>query len=131
MFIRRRQIQEMQGAIDRHNNIIDAQSKRIQRLQEYSEDILSGEIQETPYSANKYTNLERAIQAIDDKYSCTSVWGCQQTANIIDFRAAMIAGEGLKIASDDKKMMDFVDQMIDENNLDYEGIQDNTIDGEI
>jgi len=131
MFIRRRQIQEMQGAIDRHNDIIDAQSRRIQRLQEYSDDILSGETFNSPYSGNRYIALDQAIQAIDKKYNCEADWGCQQTANIIDFRAAMIAGEGLKIASDDKKMMDFVDQMIDENNLDYEGIQDNTIDGEI
>lgn len=85
---------------------------------------------DTKYKGNAYTSYEEAVEELTAKYEGTAEWGVLQTGNIIDLRAAFIAGAGVKVYPKDKKTeaakaeMDFVQAFLEANNLDREMVQD-------
>jgi hypothetical protein len=60
-------------------------------------DILTLDSVENAYVGNDYRDYAAGVQAISEKYSGTSDWGCLQTGAIVDLRSAFILGEGLKV----------------------------------
>lgn len=86
---------------------------------------------DTKYKGNAYTSYEDAVQELAAKYGGTADWGVLQTGNIIDLRAAFIAGAGLMVYAKDKKKpesakneLDFVKAFLEANNLDREMVQE-------
>lgn len=57
-------------------------------------DALTGEESISIYGNNNYRDYMRAVQAINSRYENGAVWGNGLTANIVDFRAAVIVSSG-------------------------------------
>jgi hypothetical protein len=101
-------------------------------------DVTSATNLDTKYKGNAYQSYADAVDELSAKYSGTADWGVLQTGNIVDLRAAFIAGGGLTPFPKDKRHpegakneMDFVSSFFEANNLDREAVQDFAKEAEI
>ncbi len=98
------------------------------------DDILLARDTTAKYRGNEYQNYEAAVTEIDKKYNGKADWGVLQTGNIIDVRAAMIIGEGVKIVKkkeDAEKEVLFAKKLFEYNKLDGEMAQEFAKEAEI
>lgn len=85
---------------------------------------------DTRYKGNAYPSYDEAVEELIEKYEGTADWGVLQTGNIIDLRAAFIAGAGLKIFPKDatadpaENEMEFAEAFLDANSLEREMVQE-------
>jgi hypothetical protein len=81
--------------------VVDGLEEKVVHLNKVQEllrkDILTLDAVENAYVGNDYRDYAEGVQAISEKYSGTSEWGCLQTGAVVDLRAAFILGEGLKV----------------------------------
>lgn len=96
----------------------------------------------TSYTANKYKSYSSAILELSKKYTGQADWGVAQTGAIIDLRSAFQIGDGIQISIKpglekeiggklEKEILDFVNEMIELNDIDREMAQDWAKEGEI
>ncbi|MFW6124459.1 MAG: hypothetical protein ACOC5G_04490 [Acidobacteriota bacterium] len=77
------------------------------------------------YKSNEYRTYRKAVSAINKKYNATDKWGCFQTGNIVDLRAAFIISMGINVSAKEKeadaeKELQWTKDFIDYNDLDKE-----------
>lgn len=94
-------------------------------------DDLAGE-----YGGNRYATYPEQVRALTEKYAATAKWGCLQTGNIIDVRAAFIVGAGLKLrakekSTEAKRALEFCQAVLDFNNFQREMLQELSKEGEL
>jgi hypothetical protein len=85
-------IQELEGEVRRfkmQNLLVD----NILTVQEF----------ETTYTGNRYREYESAVLEVSKKYQGKADWGGLQVGNIVDIRAAYIAGQGIKVKKVEQK----------------------------
>lgn len=91
---RKSQVQEMR----QRTQELEAKVRDLYQSQELLvKDILTLQETERAYKGNDYQEYDLAVQEISDKYCNLADWGCVQTGNIIDLRAAFILGEGIQV----------------------------------
>lgn len=86
-------------------------------------------VQGTNYIGNAYQCYEDQILELDRKYRGVADWGNQIASNIVDIRGAFTIGQGvkpkLKPGKETKtRELEFVKQLMEENDLDQEVAQD-------
>jgi len=79
------------------------------------------------YRGNPYPTYDGAVRALSAKYNNKADWGCLQTRNVVDIRAAFIIGQGVKPFMKEKdkgKELEAIQIWMDEFNIDEEVPQD-------
>lgn len=119
------------------NARLEGEIKRLQfaNVQLATKIMIAGEQEGAKYKGNEYPTYEAAIEAIDKKYRGVADWGCLQTGNIIDIRAAFIISEGIQVQevkkTEGQRELDFALKFLDDNNLDEEMAQEYAKEAEI
>jgi len=77
------------------------------------------------YKGNEYRTYRKAISGINKKYNANDKWGCFQTGNIVDLRAAFIISMGINVSAKDKEKdasreLQWAKDFIEYNDLDKE-----------
>ncbi len=67
--------------------------------------------------SNKYDTYQAQVLETYKKYNGKATWGSVQTRALIDFRVAFIAGEGISIAAENEKTVEWIETFIQKNNL--------------
>src|SRR4030042_1662100 len=97
--------------------------------------LIAGEQEGAKYRGNEYLTYDAAVEAIDKKYRGVADWGCLQTGNIIDIRAAFIISEGIQVQEvrkgEGQRELEFAEAFLDHNNLDEEMAQEYAKEAEI
>lgn len=128
-------------AAERHVETVSKLEGKVQELYRVQEllrkDILTLDSVENAYVGNDYRDYAEGVQAISEKYSGTSEWGCLQTGAVVDLRAAFILGEGLKVVhrtetkEEAQAELDWAEDFLAYNALDAEMAQELVKESEI
>src|SRR4030042_1175391 len=119
------------------NARLEGELKRLQfaNIQLATKLLIAGEQEGAKYRGNEYLTYDLAVEAIDKKYRGVADWGCLQTGNIIDIRAAFIISEGIQVQQvkkeEGEKELEFAEAFLDYNNLDEEMAQEYAKEAEI
>lgn len=119
------------------NARLEGELKRLQfaNIQLATQILIAGEQETAKYRGNEYLTYAAAVEAIDKKYRGVSEWGCLQTGNIIDIRAAFIISEGIQIQQvkkgEGERELEFARLFLKHNNLDEEMAQEYAKEAEI
>ena len=115
-------------------------SQRVAELEGFVLDDAVAQTAARSYTGNAYTSYAQVIAAIARKYQSQDRWGCVQTGNIIDTRAAFVVGQGLTISAigdngepgdPNSREMQFVRAFFEYNALDREMAQELAKEAEI
>lgn len=89
-------------------------------------------------TGNPYKNYRNAVVELGKKYEGMADWGCYQARSIVDVRSAFTIGNGIQVVERDpvtkrsrpdqrgkfKKEIEFIEQFIENNDIDEEGAQE-------
>lgn len=67
--------------------------------------------------SNNYKDYNSQVSEVYRKYNGESDWGNTQTRAIVDFRTSFIAGEGISISCENEVTANFIERLIERNNL--------------
>src|SRR4030042_604965 len=104
------------------NARLEGELKRLQfaNIQLATKLLIAGEQEGAKYRGNEYLTYDLAVEAIDKKYRGVADWGCLQTGNIIDIRAAFIISEGIQVQQvkkeEGEKELEFAEAFLDYTN---------------
>jgi hypothetical protein len=128
-------------AAERHVETVSKLEGKVRELYHVQEllrkDILTLDSVENAYVGNDYRDYAEGVQAISEKYSGTSDWGCLQTGAVVDLRSAFILGEGLKVVhrtetkEEAQAELDWAEHFLAYNALDAEMAQEIVKESEI
>jgi len=119
------------------NARLEGEIKRLQfaNVQLATKLLVAGEQEGAKYKGNEYPTYAAAVEAIDKKYRGVADWGCLQTGNIIDIRAAFIISEGIQVQQvkkgEGERELEFAQRFLEENNLDEEMAQEYAKEAEV
>jgi len=119
------------------NARLEGEIRRLQfaNVQLATKILVAGEQEGAKYKGNNYQSYAAAVEAIDKKYRGIADWGCLQTGNIIDIRAAFIISEGIQVQAVKKgqgqRELEFAQALLEYNNLDEEMAQEYAKEAEI
>jgi hypothetical protein len=92
----RAKIQELQSENTRLTQKVKAQELLV-------DNILAVQELDSTYTGNRYKVYDSAVLEVAQKYQGLSDWGGLQVGNIVDIRAAYIAGQGIKVKKVEQK----------------------------
>lgn len=78
-------------------------SQKVQDQELLVDNILAVQELESTYTGNRYKEYDPAVAEVAKKYQGLADWGGLQVGNIVDIRAAYIAGQGIKVKKVDQK----------------------------
>lgn len=79
---------------------------------------------------NPFTSYETVVQEIVKKYNNDSKFGCSIVKHVLDWRASVIAGNGLNVQADDEATQEWLQEFIEYNSLDSYGLFELVLEGE-
>jgi hypothetical protein len=130
----RREVKELKQRLETRERDV-ARLVKVQEL--LVKDILTLQEVTEKNVGNDYKDYATAVAEISDKYNGKASWGCFQTGEIIDLRAAFIIGEGIKIVHTTKTRaearaeLDWANAFLEYNALDSEMAQELAKEAEI